>query len=212
MVLGRNSDCSCGCIMPMNTTDEESGSGYGPRARTTGQHEHVAPRRRDAGYSLTEVLVAVVLMAVAVLPILMAAGVSVRTSAQSRTLARMETVLANAADRVNRAGEGCDYAIYVQAAVLAEGWQPSQFTVTYQYYEPAASAASARHLGARRLRRRRAHRRPRADGDHRHQYSRWQQYPNDPGGEERCLSNCAVVGGFVVSAVPCAAAIVSTRA
>ena len=29
--------------------------------------------------------------------------------APSRTLARVETVLANAADRVNRAGEGCNY-------------------------------------------------------------------------------------------------------
>lgn len=98
--------------------------------------------RRDAGYSLTEVLVAIVLMSVAIAPILVSAAVSVRTSAQSRTLARMETVLANAADRVNRASEGCDYSVYVQAAVLAEQWQPSQFTVSYQHYTPAASATS----------------------------------------------------------------------
>lgn len=98
--------------------------------------------RRDAGYSLTEVLVAVVLMSIAIIPILLAAGLSVRTSSQSRNLARMETVLANAADRVNRASEGCDYKIYVEAAALAEKWNPSQASVSYQYYVPAASAAN----------------------------------------------------------------------
>jgi prepilin-type N-terminal cleavage/methylation domain-containing protein len=102
-----------------------------------------AHSRRDAGFSLTEVIVAVLLMSIAVVPIMLAAGVSVRSSTQSRTLARVETVLANAADRVNRAPEGCDYKIYVEAAALAEGWQVSQATVSYQYYTPAASAATA---------------------------------------------------------------------
>lgn len=98
--------------------------------------------RRDGGYSLTEVIVAVLLMSIAVVPILLAAGLSVRTSSQSRTLARVETVLANAADRVNRAPEGCDYKIYVEAAALAEGWAPSQATLSYKYYTPAATAAA----------------------------------------------------------------------
>ena len=97
--------------------------------------------RRDAGYSLTEVLVAIVLMSIAIIPILLAAGLSVRTSSQSRNLARMETVLANAADRVNRASEGCDYKIYVEAAALAEHWDPSQASVSYQYYVPADAAS-----------------------------------------------------------------------
>jgi Tfp pilus assembly protein PilV len=100
-------------------------------------------RRGDDGFSLTEVIVAVLLMSAAVVPIMLAAGVSVRASAQSRSLTRMETVLANAADRVNRATEGCDYWMYVQAAALAEGWKDSQMKVTYQYYEPAALASAA---------------------------------------------------------------------
>jgi prepilin-type N-terminal cleavage/methylation domain-containing protein len=100
------------------------------------------PPTRDAGFSLTESIIAVALMAVAVVPILLAAGLTVRTSSQSRSLTRVETVLANAADRVNRAPEGCDYTVYVQAAALAEGWQSSQTSVSYQYYEPGATATA----------------------------------------------------------------------
>ena len=44
--------------------------------------------------------------------------------------------MANAADRVNRAGEGCDYAVYVQAAALAEGWTADRASATYEYYVP----------------------------------------------------------------------------
>jgi Tfp pilus assembly protein PilV len=102
--------------------------------------EPVDAPTRDAGYSLTEAIVAVLLMSIAVVPIILAAGVSVRSSSQSRTLARVETVLSNAADRVNRAPESCDYTVYVQAAALAEGWEVSQTTVNYKYYEPAATA------------------------------------------------------------------------
>ena len=98
--------------------------------------------RRDAGYTLTEVLAAVVLMGIAIIPIILAAGLSLRTSSQSRNLGRIETVLANAADRVNRAAEGCDYLIYAQAATLAEWNGKSLATVSYQHYEPAASAAT----------------------------------------------------------------------
>jgi len=105
--------------------------------------DQLALPARDAGFSLTESIIAVALMAIAVVPILLAAGLTVRTSSQSRSLTRLETVLANAADRVNRAPEGCDYTVYVQAAALAEGWQSSQAAVSYQYYEPGASASTA---------------------------------------------------------------------
>ena len=101
------------------------------------QREDVAPR--DSGYSLTEVLVAIVLMGVAMVPIMTAGIVTIKASATSRNAARVETVLANAADRVNRAGEGCNYDVYVRAAAQAEGWDGSQATATYSYYVPAAS-------------------------------------------------------------------------
>ncbi len=97
------------------------------------------PAPRDSGYTLTEVLVAIVLMGVAIVPIMMAGIVTIKASSTSRNAARVETVLANAADRVNRAGEGCNYDVYVQAAAQAEGWDGSQATATYSYYVPAAS-------------------------------------------------------------------------
>ena len=41
-------------------------------------------------------------------------------------------MLANAADRVNRAGESCaGYDVYVQAAALAEGWDAGQASAVY---------------------------------------------------------------------------------
>jgi len=86
--------------------------------------------RRDAGYTLTEVLAAVVLMGIAIIPIILAAGLSLRTSSQSRNLGRIETVLANAADRVNRAAEGGYYLIYAMAATLAEWNEKSLATAS----------------------------------------------------------------------------------
>jgi prepilin-type N-terminal cleavage/methylation domain-containing protein len=93
----------------------------------------------DSGYSLTEVVVALALIGIAIVPIMMAGIVTIKASSSSRTAARVETVLANAADRVNRAGESCSYDVYVEAAALAEGWNASQATATYSYYVPAAS-------------------------------------------------------------------------
>ena len=93
----------------------------------------------DHGYTLTEVLVAIVLMGIAMVPMLTAGIATIAASSSSRTAARVETVLANAADRVNRAGKGCNYDLYVQAAALAQGWAQTQATASYSYYVPAAS-------------------------------------------------------------------------
>ena len=109
------------------------------REREVEQGAAVVAPRADAGYTLTEVLVSIVLMSIAVIPIMLAGIVSIRTSSQTRIAAKVETVLANAADRVNRAGERCTYDVYVQSAVLAQGWRDDQYAVTYQYFEPAAS-------------------------------------------------------------------------
>jgi hypothetical protein len=52
-------------------------------------------------------------------------------------------VLNNAADRVNRAPELCDYTIYIQAAALSQGWTIDEVSATYQYYTPGSSAEVA---------------------------------------------------------------------
>ena len=94
---------------------------------------------RDPGFGLVEIVVAIALIGIAVVPIMMAAIINVRASSQTRTSAKVETVLANAADRVNRAKEGCDYHVYVEAAALSQGWEVSQAVATYEWYDPADS-------------------------------------------------------------------------
>lgn len=99
--------------------------------------EHTPTRRgSDAGFGLTEVLVAIVLISVTVIPLMLAGIVGIRVSSQTQVIAKVESVLANAADRVNRAGEACEYLVYVQAAALAEGWEADRATVSYEYYVP----------------------------------------------------------------------------
>ena len=64
----------------------------------------------------------------------------IKASTSSADLAQIETVLQNAADRVNRAPLKCNYDQYVKAAAQATGWDPNQATATYQYYRPGADA------------------------------------------------------------------------
>lgn len=104
----------------------------------------------DAGFSLVEVVMTIVLMGIVLLPLMNAAITGVRASSVARQVAELQTVLNNAADRVNRAPVKCDYLIYVQAAAQTKGWSPSQASATYEWYEPGATAAVAGtwHAGA----------------------------------------------------------------
>jgi Tfp pilus assembly protein PilV len=102
-----------------------------------------ADQPRDGGFSAVEILITLVLMGTVILPLIDAAWSSVKASATSREVAQIETVLQNAADRVNRAPTSCDYSLYVQAAAQAEGWDPSLATAGYQYYVPGASALAS---------------------------------------------------------------------
>jgi type II secretory pathway pseudopilin PulG len=97
----------------------------------------------DAGFSLVEIVVSISLMALGVLALLGASLMSARSSTQGRTSAELVTVLQNAADRVNRADPGCDYKIFVEAAVRSKGWPATTAVATYQHYVPGASAAVA---------------------------------------------------------------------
>jgi len=97
----------------------------------------------DTGFSLVEMVVTISLMGIAMVPIMMASFTLVKSSALNRTVTRVGTVLSNAADRVNRAPESCDYSVYLQAASLAEGWGTDNATAVYHYYVPGATAAVA---------------------------------------------------------------------
>lgn len=100
-------------------------------------------RGSDEGFSLIEVVIVVMLMGIVIVAVMSAVITSIATSAVTRSGARVETVVVNAADRVNRAPKSCDYSPYAQAAVQTEGWKASAAVVTQEYYTPAAEPTSA---------------------------------------------------------------------
>ncbi len=99
--------------------------------------------QRDGGFSLVEIVLTIVLVGLVVIPLLDATITSIRASSTAREAAALETVLANAADRVNRAPTLCDYRIYAEAAALSKGWQASSVSISYQHYLPGASALAS---------------------------------------------------------------------
>lgn len=99
----------------------------------------VSGSRVDRGFSFVETLVTVVLLSVVVVPVLEAVRTSIRASSIARSSARLETVLVNAADRLNRAPLSCDYTVYAQAAVQTEGWSPEQAWVDHEWYDPTTN-------------------------------------------------------------------------
>lgn len=106
-----------------------------PRTRLTPPGGHPD----DRGFSFIEVLLAIVLIGIVVVPILKAVTLTIRASSVSRAAGQVETALVNAADRLNRAPLSCDYSMYAQAAVQTQGWSPEQVVLVQQYYVPAAS-------------------------------------------------------------------------
>lgn len=99
--------------------------------------------RRDEGFTLVEVVMTIVLISMTILPIIDATFTSIRASTTVREVAEVDTVLQNAADRVNRAPTRCDYKVYVEAAAQSKGWNTSAISATYQYYVPGTSALAA---------------------------------------------------------------------
>jgi hypothetical protein len=100
------------------------------------------PERDDAdrGFGLIDIVCSISLIGIVVIPMINATFTAIAASSTARQVAEIETVLQNAADRVNRAPVDCDYTIYVEAAAQSKDWDPSRTTATYQYYVPGASA------------------------------------------------------------------------
>ena len=107
-------------------------------------------RPRDDGFSLVEVIITIVLMATVLIAIMNASMAGIQASSAATDVAKIETVLQNAADRVNRAPLKCDYSMYVQAAAQVAEWDPQQATASYRWYQPGtdATATGSWHDGA----------------------------------------------------------------
>ena len=106
--------------------------------------------RADAGFSLVEMVVTVTLMGLAMIPILVAALSLVKTSSYNRNATKVETVLANAADRLNRTPESCTAGNYRGVAVAAARMQwngledpESLVTTQFSYFVPGPSVSDA---------------------------------------------------------------------
>ncbi len=88
--------------------------------------------RADAGTTLVEIMISIVLMGILIAGIMAGVQTSIRASSNAYNGAQLETVLINASDRVTRAPQLCDYEVYVDAAALAEGWPDSSVSVTVE--------------------------------------------------------------------------------
>lgn len=95
----------------------------------------------DGGFCAMELVVTLALLGLVVGPVLSAVTTGLSLSARQRTVAAVETVVQNAADRVNRAPKQCDYSVYVDAAALYQGWDPTLITASTDHYVPGATPA-----------------------------------------------------------------------
>ena len=120
-----------------------------------GRRRAVRPHAEDgdSGFTLIELLVTIVIIATAVLAVLASVQTNIIASSRSRSAARVESVIVNVADRINRAPNTCDYTIYATAAVLTEQWPESSVSITQQHYDflkydPSAAASGTWTAGA----------------------------------------------------------------
>jgi len=119
-----------------------------PSADEAEGHDHIdepngvaarPARRRDGGMTFVETVVTVVLLGVVIVPILAAVRGAIRTSSVTEAAAQVETVLINAADKVQRApnvgDDACDFSTYAEAAAIAQGWPASSVTVNHEHLD-----------------------------------------------------------------------------
>jgi prepilin-type N-terminal cleavage/methylation domain-containing protein len=102
--------------------------------------EEVVTSPRDHGFSLIEIVMTIALMGTVLLSIMDASIAGIKASTAAGDLAQIETVLQNAADRVNRAPVKCNYDQYVKAAAQAANWDAGTATAEYWYYKPGSDA------------------------------------------------------------------------
>ncbi len=87
---------------------------------------------RDAGATLTEILISIALLGSIVLAMSTAVLAMVRTSSTVFEIAQVETVLLNASDLVERSEQQCNYDNAVQGAAIAAGWPADSVSATVE--------------------------------------------------------------------------------
>ena len=102
--------------------------------------DQVARADADAGFSLVEIVMTITIMAIIMVPTLNAVMATITAGRLNTNMSAVETVLQNAADRVNRAPKSCDYTLYAQAAAQTNGWSAGTTTVLQQHFVPGATA------------------------------------------------------------------------
>lgn len=95
----------------------DPGSSIAPARRARGRSESST---RDRGVTLVEALVTVSVMGIIIVPVMYALMTSIKVSAMTMEAAEVQTVLQNAADRVNRAPRSACYQSYAEAAAVSE--------------------------------------------------------------------------------------------
>ena len=102
------------------------------------RHRHRDHDRRDSdrGDTFVEILTAVVLLGIVIVPLFDAVMSAVKTSTVNRSTAQAESALQDTSDRINRSPLACDYSALAAVAAQAQGWSPSVATVVHRRYVP----------------------------------------------------------------------------
>ena len=69
---------------------------------------------------MIDIVCSISLIGIVIVPMINSTLTAIAASSTARQVAEIETVLQNAADRVNRAPTDCDYAIYIEAAAQSK--------------------------------------------------------------------------------------------
>ncbi|MEY4231266.1 MAG: hypothetical protein RLZZ362_2115 [Actinomycetota bacterium] len=109
-------------------------------------HQHERPDRHrherpDRGDTFVEILTAVVVLGIVIVPLFDAVIAAVTSSTVNRSTAQAESALQDASDRINRSPLTCDYSALAAVAAQAQGWSPSAATVVHQRYVPGPDAS-----------------------------------------------------------------------